>query len=386
MKRRVAFCGGMVFNTTKETFVHANILCENGHIKDITRSDAPEGYEIVSIDGKYIIPGMVDVHSHGIAGYDFNYAKADEIPAMCKAYAKAGTTSIMPTLASYPYPRLMDSVFAINQNRASLRGGYANILGIHMEGRYLNPKMRGAHAENLLEDPSTNELNELALAMMPTPIHFSIAPELNGAKEFMELASDLGVTIGIAHTNSTYEQAMDAVANGARSFTHTFNAMTKMHHRMPGAAVCALLNNDAYAEVICDGEHMHPAMVNLVYRSKPKNKMVLVTDSMCATCAPEGEYGIAGTKVFVKDGRAVNEEGALAGSTLTLFKAVTNMMRFCNIPLNEAIKYATINPAKMIKAEHVGKIAKKYRADFIVISDINAPEIDKVYVGGCEVK
>ncbi|MBQ9703346.1 MAG: N-acetylglucosamine-6-phosphate deacetylase [Clostridia bacterium] len=384
--KKVAFCGGLIFNSNSETFVQANILCEDGYIKDITRDSIPYDYEIISVEGKYVLPGLVDVHTHGVGGYDFNYANDKQIPEMCHTYAKAGTTSVMATLASDTVSHLMNSIFAINQNRLRLRGGYANIIGIHMEGRYLNPEMKGAHMLELLAPPVQSELNTLALAMMPPPIHFSMAPELPGAKEFLKLASELSVTVGIAHTNATYEEALEAVKNGARSFTHTFNAMTKVHHRNPGAAICALNCNDAYAEIICDGEHVHPAMVRLAYKSKPKDKIVLVTDSMCATCAPEGYYKIAGTDVYVKNGRAVDVNGTLAGSTLTMFKAMKNMMAFCNISLNEAIKYATINPARMVKADFVGKIAKCYRADFITVSDITNPEIDNVYIGGCEVK
>ena len=384
--KRVAFCGGLIFNSNSETFVQANILCEDGYIKDITRGSVPYDYEIISVEGKYVIPGLVDVHTHGIAGFDFNYASDKDIAEMCRAYAKAGTTSIMATLASASMSNIMTSIFAINQNRLRLDGGYANILGIHMEGRYLNPDMKGAHNIQFLARPQAEELNMLALSMMPPPIHFSMAPELPGTLEFIEKAKELNATIGIAHTNATYEEAMFAVERGARSFTHTFNAMTKIHHRNPGAAVCALNCDDAYAEIICDGDHTHPAMVKLAYRMKPKDKLVLVTDSMCATCSPDGYYKIAGTDVYVQGGRAVDVNGTLAGSTLTLFMAVKNLMKFCNITLNEAIKYATTNPARMVKADFVGKIAKCYRADFITISDINDPEIDNVYIGGCEVR
>ena len=384
--KRVAFCGGLIFNSNSETFVQANILCEDGYIKDITRGSVPYDYEVISVEGKYVIPGLVDVHTHGIAGFDFNYAGDADIAEMCKAYAKAGTTSIMATLASASMSNLMNSIFAINQNRLRLNGGYANILGIHMEGRYLNPEMKGAHNIQYLARPQAEELNMLALSMMPPPIHFSMAPELPGTLEFIEKAKELNATIGIAHTNATYEEAMYAIDKGARSFTHTFNAMTKIHHRNPGAAICALNCDDAYSEIICDGDHTHPAMVKLAYRMKPKDKLVLVTDSMCATCSPDGYYKIAGTDVYVKGGRAVDINGTLAGSTLTLFMAVKNLMKFCKITLNEAIKYATTNPAKMVNADFVGKIAKCYRADFITISDINDPEIDNVYIGGCEVR
>jgi N-acetylglucosamine-6-phosphate deacetylase len=262
----------------------------------------------------------------------------------------------------------------------------ANLIGIHFEGRYLNPEKKGAHNPEYLALPSINELNSLSQAMMPAPLHFSIAPELENGEEFIKKAVEIGATVGIAHTNSTYEQALEALSWGAKSFTHTFNAMTSIHHRMPGATTCALTENSAYAEVICDGMHLHPAIVKLIYLAKPKDKMVLITDSMAATASPDGNYSIAGSAVTVKNGVAVDANGTLAGSTLTLFKGMTNLMKFCNIPLIHAIKYATINPAKMVNADFIGKIEKGYRADFIVISNPDAPEIHNVYVGANKIE
>ena len=381
--RKIAFTNGMIFNSNTEAFVSATVLCEDGFISDVTRDEVPYDYEIVDLQGKYLIPGLVDVHTHGIGGYDFNDAKENEIPFMCSKYARMGTTSIMATLASDTLTHLTNSIFAINQNRLHTRNGCANIIGIHLEGRYLNPEARGAHAEHLLAKPSASELAELASCMMPHPIHASVAPEVEGGDEFIKKANELGVTVGIAHTTATYEQAMHALALGARSFTHTYNAMTKIHHRMPGAAVAALTTDEAYAEVIADGFHSHPAMVKLAYKSKPKDKLVLITDSIAAACMPDGAAcTVAGLTVNVKDGCAVNEFGVIAGSTLSMFKAVKNFMKFCGITLNEALKYATINPVSMVKADFVGRIAKCYRADFIAINDIENPEIDTVYVGG----
>ena len=377
----IAFVGGMVFNSYTEKFEKANIICRDGYIVEIS-SYVPSGYEKIDVTDKYIIPGLVDVHTHGIAGGDFNYASENKMAKMCYAYAKQGTTSIMATLASQSMTKLFNSIYAINQHRINENFDKANVIGIHMEGRYLNPKMRGAHAQELLALPSVNELKSLFNIMMPTPAHFSLAPELEGAEEFIKTAHSFGATVGIAHTSASYEEAETALDWGASSFTHTFNAMTPVHHRMPGAAVCSLNSDRAYTEIICDGIHLHPGIVKLAYNAKPKDKLVLITDSMSATTMEDGEYGIAGSKVYVKDGRALNEEGVLAGSTLTMFNAVKNMMKFCNISLNEALKYATINPCKMVKAEFVGSIEKNYRADLIVLSDIIEPKIYDVYVGG----
>ena len=378
---KTAFVNGYVFNSDKEAFVRANVICENGFITNVTDGFVPNGAEIIDISGKYLIPGLVDVHTHGIAGYDFNWADADGVKKMCHAYAKAGSTSIMATLASQSMSKIVNSIFAINPNRMDGIEGQANVLGIHMEGRYLNPSKKGAHNIEYLAKPDSKELETLVGIMLPAPMHFSVAPEIEGAEEFIKKAIDCGATIGIAHTNATYEQALEAVSWGATSFTHTFNAMTAIHHRMPGATVCALTTNQAYAEVICDGQHLHPAIVKLIYRAKPKDRMVLITDSMAATGSPDGEYNIAGSPVRVINGVATQDDGTLAGSTLTLFKAVTNLMSFCKIPLIHALRYATVNPAKMVGADSVGKIEKNYRADVIVISNPDKPEIDTVYVG-----
>ena len=377
----VAFVGGMVFNSHNEKFERANIICRDGYIADISL-DVPSGYERIDVTDKYIIPGLIDVHTHGIAGGDFNYASENKIWKMCQAYAKNGTTSIMATLASQSMTKLFSSIYAINQNRSNDNFDKANIMGIHMEGRYLNPKMRGAHSAELLALPSINELTSLFNIMMPAPMHFSLAPELEGAEEFIKKACEMGATVGIAHTGASYEEAEMALSWGATSFTHTFNAMTPIHHRMPGAAVCSLNSKKAYTEIICDGIHMHPAMVQLAYNAKDKNKLVLITDSMSAAAMEDGEYQLAGSEVIVKDGRAVNKEGVLAGSTLTLFKALTNIMKFCNIGIEEALKFATVNPAKMVGADFVGSLEVNYRADLIVLSDIIEPKIYDVYVGG----
>ena len=382
-----AFINGYVFNSDSESFVRRNVICEDGFVCDITSGFVPHGCEVIDISGKYLIPGMVDVHTHGIGGFDFTDASEENIKEMRRVYAKNGTTSVMATLASTSMSKLINSVFAINPNR--LNEGYdgANILGVHMEGRYLSPEKRGAHATEFLALPDLKELDILTKAMLPAPMHFSMAPELEGSEAFVKKIVELGGTVGIAHTNATYEQAYTAVKEwGATSFTHTFNAMTSVHHRNPGATVCAMTCDDAYAEVICDGHHLAPAIVDLIYKAKPKDKMALITDSLAAAGKPEGVYEVAGAKYTVKNGHCVNEFGTIAGSILTMFEALKNFMKFCNVPLIHAIKYATVNPAKMVNADFIGKIEKNYQADFIVINNPDAPEISDVYVGANKIE
>lgn len=378
---KTAFVGAKIFDTDTEEFYDACLVADGGYITYIG-NDIPDGCERVYLDGKYLIPGLIDVHTHGIAGHDFNKVSEQDISEMCRRYARLGTTSVMATLASDTVAHYVNSICAINQIRLNDKKGIANILGVHLEGRYLNPDMKGAHATELLAKPTAEDAELLASTMMPPPMHFSLAPEIEGAHEFIKRACELGATVGIAHTNATFEEAQEAVKLGARSFTHTFNAMTKVHHRMPGAAICSLTSDESYSEIIPDGQHAHPAMVKLAYKSKPKDKLVLITDSLAATDQPDGEYNVAGSPFYVKDGLARLPDGTIAGSTITMLAALKNIMKFCSISLNEAIKYVTVNPASMVKANGVGRLEKCYRADFIVLDNIEDIKIDKVYVGG----
>ena len=377
---KITFVNGYVFRSESETFEKNNVVCENGYVVSVG-NDIPNDSEIIDLGGKYLIPGLIDVHTHGIGGHDFNYANKEQVKKMRMSYAKAGTTSVMATYASQTPEKLVQYIKEANENR-NANDGYANLIGIHIEGRYLNPVKKGAHSEKLLANPTLDELNALLEVMEPSPMHFSLAPELDGAEAFIKEIKKHGGTVGIAHTNATYEESMKAIEWGASAFTHTFNAMTAVHHRMPGATVCAMTSDEAYAEVISDGEHLHPAIVNLIYKSKPGDKMVLITDSMAATGEPDGEYSIAGSPVTVVNGKAIIlPSGTIAGSTLTMFRAVVNMMKFCKLPFEKVIKYATVNPASMVGAKNVGKIENGYRADFIVINDKTAPKIENVYIG-----
>lgn len=385
---KTIFKGAMVYSSCGRRFSAADIYTENGIITNVSNEEITVSPDSAVIDctGKYIIPGLVDVHTHGRAGFDFNTADESGVRTMLASYAAAGTTTIMATLASATPDSLHASMEAIGKCRASVPGT-AGIAGIHLEGRYLNKKRRGAHAEALLAPLCADELEELIRRMLPLPVHVSAAYELEGGEEFVKRAVSLGATCGMAHSDATYAEAMDAVQWGATSFTHTFNAMRPIHHREPGNAIASLMCDSAYTELICDGEHVNPAMIALAYRTKPGDKLVLITDSMEATGCSDGTYEIAGLKVYVRNGKAVNEDGALAGSTLDLFKAMKNFMGFCGIPLEEAIPCATSNPAAMVGISDVcGQIKTGLRADFIVLSDRENPEIEAVYASGVKVE
>ncbi len=378
------FCDGMIYDTDKKSFVRADILvCGTKIIKIEEEVDILEADEIVDCSGKHIIPGFVDVHSHGRTLHDFNTADADGVEALRASYAKVGTTTFMATLASAPMEDLYASMDAIALNRNEIPGT-ATIGGVHLEGRYLSEKRRGAHASHLLAKPDATEVNEFIDKMLPAPFHVSAALEL-ADKDFFDAVISRGGTLGIAHSDATYEEALAAIENGATSFTHTFNAMRPIHHREPGNITAALLS-DAYCEVICDGFHVNPAVVQMLHRIKSCERIVLITDSMEATGATDGEYSIAGQKVYVVDGKAVNEEGAIAGSTLDMYTALKNYMKFCDLSLEEALPAATVNPAKMVHLDSVcGMIKEGYRADLLILDSKSEMNIEAVYSAGGKV-
>ncbi len=382
---KTIFKGAMVYSCGSRCFVRADIHVEDGIITEISSAEWPREPGQVDIDctGKYIIPGLVDIHSHGRGGYDFNAMhKDEEIETIRASYASVGTTTVMATLASATLDSLHESMELIGKHR-DVTPGTATIAGTHLEGRYLSVKRRGAHAEALLAPLDADELADLIGRMSPLPVHVSAAVDLPGGEAFVKRATSLGATVGMVHSDATYAEAMEAVNWGISSFTHTFNAMRPIHHREPGNMVASLMCDSAYSELICDGEHVHPAMIALAQRIKPADKLVLITDSMEAAGASDGTYAIAGLKVFVKDGRAVNEDGALAGSTLNLFKAMTNFMSFCGIPMEDAIPCATINPATLVGIDNTcGDIRRGLRADFLVLSDKENPVLEDVYICG----
>lgn len=371
------FKNGYVYDTPARSFVKKDIFVKDG---SLVAGGTPD--KAVDFTGKYIIPGLVDVHTHGRGGFDFNTAGEDDIKKMRVSYAKAGTTTVMATLASATMDSLESSADAINKNRTAEKG-LANIAGIHLEGRYLSPKKRGAHAESLLAPLNSDEAAELTEKMMPLPVHVSAALELDGGEAFTKSLVSCGVTVALAHSDATFNEAENALSWGATAFTHTFNAMRAMHHREPGPMVASMLADGAYTEIICDGLHVHPAMIDLCARVKADGRLVLVTDSMEAAGCADGDYTIAGMPVIVKDGKAVTSDGALAGSTLDMFTAVKNFMKFTKKPLEDALPCATVNPANEVGiADVCGSIDTGKRADFIILTDKENPEIESVYING----
>ena len=307
--------------------------------------------------GLTVIPGLVDAHTHGRAGYDFSTATAAQMELMRVDYLRHGVTTVVPTLASDTPQGWHDAI-----RRVEACGFDA----IHLEGRYLNEKKRGAHPAHLLAPLDAAEL-ESFLHQICIPCHISAAFELDTDGSFAECARRYGATMGLAHTMATAEEAKLAFSRGVTTFTHLFNAMPPLHHR-EGGAVSVALGGDGYGELIVDGLHICPEMVRVAYRCLGSERTILITDSMEATGCPDGDYAVAGQAVTVKDGKALTLDGVLAGSTLDLWDGVKNLMRFADAAPADAIACATRNPARMLGLwSRVGSIEAGKRADLLLL-------------------
>ena len=392
---RTLIQNAFIFNSDTRSFFEGSVLIgehggRNGRIIEVlpesrhAYAHLPTSDARIDVGGCCILPGFVDVHTHGRVCEDFNFSDADGMRRAARSYAGVGVTSVFPTLASAPFDELCRAAGLIRSLEDDTGG--ACFLGVHLEGRYLNPKRRGAHNPEYLAPLAPDELDTF-IAASGLPAHITAALELD-ENAFALRALELGATLGLGHTDATYAEAYYAWEKYGVSFTHLYNAMPQIHHREGGAAAAALMSG-GMCELICDGLHIAPHMVNFTLRTVGLERLVLISDSMAAAGAPDGEYLIAGTLAHVSGGIARTPEGALAGSTLDLHRAVENLASFCGIPITDAVIAATKNPAAEVGlAGDVGVIAPGARADmlFCNVDAINKKiRIDRVFVGGREV-
>ncbi len=359
-----------IYNTETKAFEKGAVLMENrviGAVYAENDCDLPVDCEAVDLQGAYVAPGLIDLHTHGRAGGDFVSAEGDKLQKMAQAYLSKGVTTLLPTLASATLEELQAAIDRIRLAKAEGARGFA---GVHLEGRYLSKVRRGAHAEHLLAPLDGGELEELVFRMREVGhVHVSAALELDGDGGFLQSALRSGATVGLAHSNATYAEARLAFDRGATSLTHTYNAMSPFHHRDGGCVGAGLLTPQVYCEIIADGFHVAPEAVKMAYQLKG-DRLVLITDSMEATGEPDGEYSIAGLPVTVKDGKARTHEGAIAGSTLDLLDGVKNLASFAEIPFAEALYHATAAPAKMAQLDGtVGSIEVGKKADLLILNE-----------------
>lgn len=344
-----------------------SILIENGIIKEINPSKT-ENLNTIDCKGLYISPGFVDVHIHGAGGYDTMDGTFESINEISKTICKYGTTSFTPTTMTMSADDILKSMKAIKKAKLEGTDG-AIVLGAHLEGPFISPSAIGAQNPNYLIAPSYQNFESMTGDAMDAVVSITMAPEVDGAKELSKILSEKGIRCSIGHTKATYEEAMEGIKCGFCHSTHLFNAMTGFTHREPGV-VGAIFDSDITTETISDGIHISYPSLRVAYKQKGTDKTLLVTDAMCACGMPDGTYALGGQPVTVKSGAARLENGALAGSILTLNKAVKNIYENTDYPLYEIIKMASYNGAKYCRVDNKkGQIKENFDADLIIFDE-----------------
>ncbi len=337
--------------------------------------EAPQNARHLDFPHATLVPAYFDIHTHGAMGHDVMEATDQAFDAIGKFLASHGVGAFLPTTVTASVDDTLRSLEGIArqiERAAQAQSDAATVgampVGIHLEGPFLSHSKRGVHPPQYLQDPSIELLQRFWEAAGGRIVLMTVAPELPQAFEFIEAATRLGIHVSLGHSNAGTQQAKAGIAAGATSATHTFNAMRALDHREPGLLGVVLDEEDLFAELICDGIHVDPLLIRLFYRAKRPDRGILITDAMGATGMPDGAYKLGGLEVTVADGRCMYE-GRLAGSVLTLDRAVRNFVEFTSAPYGVAVRYASTNPARLTGfAATYGELAPGRPANITMLS------------------
>jgi N-acetylglucosamine-6-phosphate deacetylase len=383
---KIAFVASHLY-TPVEEIQNPLLVVEDGVISEVSSraaKEVPANASVVDFGGAILAPGFVDIHMHGGAGLDVMRASLSDLPRLGRFLTTHGVTGYFPTTVAAPLDatcaalgRLADAIEAAATNSATVQ---AKPLGIHLEGPFLSHKRRGVHPPENLILPTIEIFERLWQAARGQVRMLTIAPEIAGAMEVITEAARRKVCVSIGHSDAEMAIARDAVKAGARHATHTFNAMRPLDHRDPGIIGEVLSDDRMSADIIVDGIHVDPAVVKLFLQAKGRERAVLITDAISATGMPDGRYQLGPIEVDVKDGKCTSN-GSLAGSVLTMDRAVRNVTQFSSWTLREAVRAATLNPALAagLSGRH-GMLARGADADFIVMNQTG--EVLKTIVRG----
>lgn len=350
---------GLVYQEDK-TFARKNLYIEDGIIVDAPSS--MNNQEIVDAEGLLVLPGLIDIHSHGACGHDFSDGDAKGLARILEYQYAHGITSYCPTSMTLAKDSLPD-IFSVVEKLPHQRG-MAHIAGINMEGPFLDPDKKGAHKEEYIIEPDIDFFRQCQASCGNQIRLVTLAPNMPGSLAFIKALKE-DTTISLGHTSADYDTAKAAIDAGATQLTHLFNAMMPLSHREPGMIGAAAEADRCMAELICDGVHIHESMVRAAFKLFP-DRIILISDSMRAAGMEDGTYDLGGQQVTVSGRRAVLSDGTIAGSATNLFDCMRTAVSF-GIPMEEAIAAATMHPAKSIGIyDHTGSLTPGKRADIIL--------------------
>lgn len=354
--------GGKVFQEDG-SFLEQAIYINDHRLVD--KAEYQDDVEVIDAEGLLVLPGLVDIHSHGAAGEDFSDGNPEGLKKILQYEKRCGITSYCPTSMTFPKERLRQ-IFASIKGAQTEDG--ATVVGINMEGPFLDPAKKGAHVEKWIAAPDVafvRELNQDADGLVRL---VTLAPNMDGAEEFIKEMHE-EVCISLGHTAADYDCASRAMKLGAHHVTHLYNAMQPFGHRAPGLIGAAMDDPECMVELICDGYHIHPSAIRAAFRMFGPERVILISDSMRATGMENGTYELGGQEVTVKDRKAVLKDGTLAGSATNLYGCMCKAVEF-GIPLEQAIMAATANPARSIGIfDRVGSIRIGKQADLLLVSE-----------------
>ena len=350
--------------------VAGDVVVEDGAISSVG-GRAVGGDAVLDLGGRWLVPGFIDLHVHGGGGFDVNGGAVSDVAGLARFHARHGTTGLLATTVAASPDELAQTLESIAAAAALRQPAGARVLGAHLEGPFLSLSLPGAMDPAWFREPDPALLRRLMLAGGGCLALMTVAPELPGSRALVGELVEAGVVVSLGHTAASYEVALAAVRAGARSATHVFNAMAPFHHRAPGVVGAVLESELVSCELVCDGVHVSAAVARLVHRVKGGEGIHLVTDAMAGAGMPDGVYPLGGRSVRVAGDRAVAVDGTtLAGSVLTMDRAVANAVRMLGVSVADAVAMASSNPARLLGLEdRRGAIAPGMDADLVVLDD-----------------
>lgn len=345
------------------------IFISNGLIENISAENTYENIETIDLSKYRILPGLIDTHIHGANGFDTMDASYNSLNEISKYLGTVGVTGFLATTVTAPWEKITTAVNNIHEAMNSGVEG-AELLGAYIEGPYITEKYKGAHPSEYIRRIDLEEMKKLIDSFPSCIKTVTVAPDKEGAMGLIKYLKSQNINPSIGHTNATYEETVAAIEAGANIAVHVFNGMRGLHHREPGTVCAVLIDDRICCELIADMIHVHPAVMKLIVSTKGTENIGLITDCMMAGGLEDGEYMLGELKVFVEDGIARIENGALAGSTLRMVNAIRNMNEHVGVSLIHAVNMASLVPAKIARVDHIqGSIEAGKKANFTIIDN-----------------